>query len=704
LPPLTSLLLARPLSRCALGAAAALIAVSAAGEAIATDGIEEIRIQTRRLPDAATLSGFSAIQLDASQISGAAASLDDALRRVPGFGLFRRQTSRASHPTTQGVSLRGLGPNGVGRTLVLLDGVPINDPFGGWVEWVHLPPASVSQATIVRGGGAGPWGNSALAGVVRLDSAPLDPGRITADLRGGSRGSFSGYTQVATGDDATSANLSAHFARTDGYFLLGPAQRGTADRKAARKSFGSRVSLQHETPRGTIWSANLGAAADRFTNGSDVAGADTETYDLSLSAVNASPGDGPAWESHLYVRHKNFENVFGAFDGTRSTVRPVLDQFDVPATVFGANALLRWSDVTAWSIEAGADVRFADGETNERFRNLGNGFTRERKAGGEQVIAGAFVEGNLQASSRTVFSAGVRADYWRQSEGVRRESDLQSSAILVDRQFPSRNGISVNGRAALSTAVTSSMTLRAAAYSGFRVPTLNELYRPFRVGNDITEANGTLQVERLAGAEAGLQWQTEIASAQVTVFRNDLFDPVVNATITNTPGFNAEFGVFIPGGGSLRQRRNVDRVRTWGVEADFAAQLSEILTLNGGYLFTSPKVARSTISPVLEGNRLAQVAKHQATLGLSVAPNSRLRFGADILGSTRQFEDDLNQRVLDGAVTVDAHIAYELMPSVEVYGAAENIFDERVEAGRSANGLVTLGPPMFLWLGVRLAY
>ncbi len=704
LSPPTSQFLPRSPGSIAVAVLSALLACSHASWAEDGGDIEEILVETRRLPDAPTLAVFSSMTIGGDQITGAPSNLDDVLRRVPGFGLFRRQTSRASHPTTQGVSLRGLGPNGAGRTLVLLDGVPLNDPFGGWVEWVHLPPASIAQATVVRGGGAGPWGNSALAGVVRLDSGGNETGGVTADARGGSRESFSGYASAALGAQPTAFRVSAHFSDSDGYFLLSPEQRGLADRRAARRSYGARASLQHEAPNGTIWSAVFGAAADRFTNGSDVAGADTETYDAALSAVNQTPSSGPAWESHVYLRRKNFESVFGAFDDARETVRPVLDQFDVPATALGANAVLRWSDVPNWTIEGGADVRFADGETNERFRNLGAGFTRQRHAGGEQVIAGAFVEGYWQATPKTALSIGARADHWRQSGGVRREQDLQSNAILVDTRFPSRSGVSVNGRAALSTQVTSSLGMRAAAYSGFRVPTLNELYRPFRVGNDITEANAALKTERLAGAEVGVQWQDDVGSVQLTLFRNDLFDPIANTTVTTTPGFNVEFGVFIPPGGSLRQRRNLDRVRTWGVEADATADLSDIFSVRAGYLFTDPKVKRSSVSPVLEGNRLAQVAKHQASVGVSMKPVPKFTLDVDLIGSTRQFEDDLNQRVLSGAVTMDIHAAYALTPSVEFYAAAENLFDTRVEAGRSANGLVTLGPPVFLWLGLRLAY
>lgn len=666
--------------------------------------VEEISVTSHRLSESLSTSIYSVASVGREQLDGPALGLDDALRRVPGFGLFRRQASRAAHPTTQGVSLRGLGPNGAGRTLVLLDGVPQNDPFGGWVEWVHLQPAALEQATIVRGGGAGPWGNSALAGVVQLDSRSLNDQTFSGDIRFGSKESFAANAQVSFQSGAGHFSAGAHATDTQGYFLVGSSGRGTADKPTARDSEGVRVNWRTQSENGTVWSVAASAGFDNFLNGADEAEVETDTYALSLSAVNESIGGGPAWEAHTYFRHKDFKSVFAAFDATRSTSRPVLDQFDVPATGLGANAVLRWSDVNKWTIESGADVRFADGETNENFRNLGQGFSRQRKAGGQQFIAGAFVEGHREVAQSTLATLGVRADYWRQSSGLRQERDLADGRILVDRRFDSRDGVSVNGRAGVKTDMSSNIEVRTAVYSGFRVPTLNELYRPFRVGNDITEANQDLVNERLVGAEIAAKWQTKTTSAEITVFRNDLIDPVLNTTITTTPGFNAAFGVFIPGGGSLRQRRNIDRVETWGLEAGAIIQLSEQIGVRASYLYTDPEIKRSSVSPALEGNRLAQVAKHQGNLGFTVQPSARLRLTTDVLFSSDQFEDDLNTRVLEGGVTVDAYAGYKVSDHVELYAAVENLFDNRVEAGVSATGLVTLGPPMFLWAGLRLNY
>lgn len=669
-----------------------------------SQSVDEILVTSKRLPDSLSSDVYSAQELPDTVLDGPSFGLDAALRRVPGFGLFRRQASRAAHPTTQGVSLRGLGPNGAGRTLVLLDGVPLNDPFGGWVEWVHLPPSAIQNATIVRGGGSGTWGNAALAGVVRLDSRVLSDENLSAEIRYGSKDTIAGSALFDA--EAAGGHLSGvvHFSNSEGFFLVGPDQRGVADIPAARNNEGLRLSWRKETDSGTVWSISADAASDTFVNGSSEAGAETDTYGLSLSAVNPGLGSGPAWETHFYARHKDFESVFAAFDGNRSSARPVLDQFDVPALGLGANFLLRWSDVNDWIIESGADLRFSDGETNESFRNFGAGFTRQRTAGGQQLVAGVFAEGHRQISNRTLITLGVRADYWSQTNGIRREIDLADDSVLVDRSFAGRDGVTVNGRAGFRTQISDTTDIRSTVYTGFRVPTLNELYRPFRVGNDITEANEALLNERMVGAEAAVIWSLGNASAQATVFRNDLLDPVLNTTITTTPGFNAEFGVFIPGGGSLRQRRNVDRVETWGVEIDASLQIGERFQARGSYLYTDPKIAKSLVAPELKGNRLAQVAKHQATVGLQFTPTGRLRITADLLLSSDQFEDDLNSRVLKGAATVDVYAGYKLNEVIEVYIAAKNLFDERIEAGRTAAGLVTRGPPMFLWTGLRLKY
>src|SRR6202041_1344936 len=130
-------------------------------------------------------AAFSTVTLSSNQLSQDD-RLDDALEQGPGLSLFRRSGSENANATTQGVSLREIAPSGAGRALVLLDGVPMNDPFGNWVIWGALPYEDIGGAQIVRGAGAGPYGSGALTGTINLFERDNTDGVAIADASGGS--------------------------------------------------------------------------------------------------------------------------------------------------------------------------------------------------------------------------------------------------------------------------------------------------------------------------------------------------------------------------------------------------------------------------------------------------------------------------------------------------------------------------------------
>ena len=111
---------------------------------------------------------------------------DDLVRTGPWASTFRRSSSAIADPTSQGLSLRGVGSSAVSRALVLRDGVPENDPFGGWMYWRGVSPLDLQRIEIAPGGAAAPFGNVALGGVVRLVSRPIEPRRLQALIAGGS--------------------------------------------------------------------------------------------------------------------------------------------------------------------------------------------------------------------------------------------------------------------------------------------------------------------------------------------------------------------------------------------------------------------------------------------------------------------------------------------------------------------------------------
>src|SRR5689334_3838220 len=187
----------------------------------------ETVVVTASPPDPVGNDAFSVTRLTADDLNHAT-ELDAALEQVPGLSLFRRDSSLSANPTTQGVSLRSIAGSGAGRALVTLDGVPQNDPFGGWVIWSSLPAEDIQGAEIVRGAGAGPYGAGALTGVVQLFER--GGAGLVADAHGGdhgqARGSAAGGVQVGTN---TTLSGSAMYQVTDGWVPVSDAQRGAAD-------------------------------------------------------------------------------------------------------------------------------------------------------------------------------------------------------------------------------------------------------------------------------------------------------------------------------------------------------------------------------------------------------------------------------------------------------------------------------------------
>ena len=666
--------------------------------------IEEILVTKKTVNRYVLNKSYASFSLGSDEINGAALSVDAILKKVPGFSLFRRQASRAAHPTTQGASLRGLGPNGAGRVLVLHDGIPLNDPFGGWVDWGSLSPYLLDNIVVTRGGGAGLWGSSALTGVINISSKVKSKRSSIADFRYGSASTYSVNGLVTYGAKNWSMSSTVFANDTAGYFLLSPKDRGAADKPLAREFLGGSVSFNYKASSGLILSTKGSLSFDSFINGADQAKVNSESYTLSVRAYNQSTDGSLEWEVNIFSRVKEFKNIFVKFDAEREVSTPVLNQFDVPAYGLGGNLILRWKKDDYYTLETGVDVKLSDGETNELFRNLGSGFTRRRVAGGEQLTAGAFLEANFAITSNTGLNIGGRVDYWRQGAGQRNEFDIVLDRNLVDKRFSNRGGFSVNGRVGLKKDLSPISAVEMSAYSAYRVPTLNELYRPFRVGNDITEANPALENERLMGLEASSIYSSNSISINTTVFYNIISDPVLNVTLTNASGFNREFGVFIPKGGSLRQRRNIQGVSAWGFEVDSSYFISESVSVGFSYLHTNPKLRRDAKFPKLSEKILAQVAKHQGMASYRKRFDKGSRLELTMFFSSSQFEDDLNTRVLNSNMTFDSYLEHPYSDNVDIYFSAQNIFNNRAEAGKRADGLVSLGAPRFLWVGMKVHY
>jgi len=667
--------------------------------------LTEVIVTGARLPPAAGEAAFAVIRLDDRDLNRGQ-RLDEALASVPAVSLFRRTTSLSANPTTQGISLRAIAPSGAGRTLVTLDGVPLNDPFGGWVIWSQAATESLAGLDIVRGSGAGPYGAGALTGVIALrerDSGSVLDASVAE--RGGGR--LAGAGAVDLGPVHLVA--SGLYETSDGYTPVRGADAGAADTPMDLEV--KSAALRADVPIGPAV-VSLRASAFEEDRGSGLAGTRATASGNSLSATAAlrPTDDRLGWRLQVWRRESDLANTSASVGADRSSTTPANDQYETPATGWGLNAALRRSTLAAFGgrleWEVGADARFTEGETHERFSNpTGAGFTKHRVAGGETAVAGVYAEGSW-TDGLWLVAGGLRWDRWENSAGRRIETNLADGAVLLSESDPNRSGNLVSARLGvrrdMSAILGAGQALRAAAYTGFRPATLNELHRPFRVGNDLTEANAALRPEQLSGVEAGWSRTGDRAALGATVFWNRIEDAIVNVTIGEGPGTFPRAG-FVPAGGVLRQRQNAGVIEATGVEIDGRFTVSDSLTLHGALSATDARVDGGASAPQLTGLRPAQAPIWSAVAGADWRPTDRLTLAADVRWESRRFDDDLNSRVLDAAVTADVRAEWAVSPATTLWVAADNLFDAEVEVSETGGGVAGFGPPRTLSIGVRLS-
>jgi vitamin B12 transporter len=410
-------------------------------------------------------------------------------------------------------------------------------------------------------------------------------------------------------------------------------------------------------------------------------------------------GGAQGWsvDAALWWKQRQFAAVAAAAAPGRASASLTLDQFDVPGEGWGGRIELRPPAFGAFTARVGAEARISSGETNELFRNLGAGFTRRRLAGGDAQILGGFGEIAWELSDTALLSLGGRLDHWYLSSGVRQEFDRTTGLTLLDRQFVPRAQTLGTARAGGTWRLTPAIALRGAAYLGWRPPTLNELYRPFRVGNDVTEANNALAPERLSGIDVGFDYAPlESSTLHITLFANWLRGAVANVTVANGPGTFPDAG-FIPAGGSFRQRRNLAQVRSTGAEVRAVTKLPLGLRAELGYTFARAIVSDAGAIIALQNKRLAQSPLHQARAQLSWNDTAeRLSINAQLKHTGAAFEDDVNSRALGAVTTIDLTARWRIFDSTHLQIGLENATNVEIQSAISADGIISRANPRSL--------
>lgn len=592
--------------------------------------------------------------------------LDDVLKVVPGFSLFRRTTSRSANPTTQGAGLRGLSASGASRALVLADGEVLNDPFGGWVYWDRVPATAIDRVEVVRGGASDLYGADALVGVVQVvtrnptspslraeaSAAMRDSGRLSL-FGGGARG---GWSTSAAGELAT----------TDGYILVGEDDRGAVDTPAGGEYGVVRADVGYRT--GPAFAARLGGDLfdERRENGTPL---QTNSTDLrQLRAAMEGLVGGTSWRLTGQVGEQTYRQVFSSIAGNRASETLTVQQ-RVPASQHSVGITVQ-SRLAGLDLLAGADTRDVAATNIERAFFPDGRLRATTSTPGFQRTSGMFLQGTFAPAAGVTVSVGARGDV---RQGDRDEGYFDGDSAL-------------SPRAAVTWALQPSVVVRGSLGWSFRAPTLNERYRGFRAGNVVTQPNPLLVPEDLRSIEGGLAWLPSKGALRVTVFRNDLDDAVTNVTIATTPDL------------ITRRRQNVGGIDAWGSEVEGEWRLAPRATVTGALALTR---SRFVGYAPLEGLNVPQVPRWQGNLGVRGAGPLGLALAAQLRAFGEQYDDDRNTLVLGSGAVVDLSVLRAAGRRTTVFVNLENLLDDQYEVGRSP--VPTFGQPFTLHAGVRVA-
>ena len=618
----------------------------------------------------------------------AALTVDDALRQLPSFSLFRRTSSLVAHPSTEGVSLRGVGASGASRTLVLLDGVPHNDAFGNWVYWSKIPKSEIERIEVAEGGVSSLYGSSAMAGVINIITRKPEADLLILDGQAGMRGTGDLDVHASRNAGPFALGIGGRVFRTGGYTLVREEQRGPVDINAESRSEVLTWRADYDPAPGITLFHNGRLFGENRNNGTPLQ--KNSTHEVYLGGgLRARKQGGSDWQMNVFSHLQSFESSFSSVSLDRSTESLALLQ-NVPSKDLGANVLWtrRLTHSHEWSV--GADTRWITANNDEDVFVPTGQHVRSRFIAGSQIGAGFFLQDFYTPTSRLVVNLGGRFDLWRNFAGSRTEVVI-ATGVATPAVFPRASETTVSPRLGALYRLTGSLSLRSAFYQGFRAPTLNELYRPFRVGNVQTNENPTLGPERLTGGEAGfnysawgkLFWRT-------TGFWNWLKDPISNVTLSGSPAL------------IIRQRQNLGRLRVRGIESGIEYHPGPRWSLAGAYMFDEAIVKEFTAQPEIEGRLIPQVPRHRASLTVGNDSPRLLNTSLQVRYESLRFDDDLNQTKLPGFWVVDVSGFRPLPRFGEVYFGFQNILNRDYSV--QASPVPLRGLPFLVTAGLRFSF
>ena len=616
-----------------------------------------------------------------------ARSLDEVLRVVPSIDL-PSMTSYELFPNSNTVSMRGLGGN---RALVLLDGVPLTDPFFGFVQWNFIPLADVDHVEVVRGGGAALWGNSAMGGVIGVQTKVPDQQRFVLDAAGGSYGTVraNGYAAFKVSDHFQ-FDVDAETLKTDGYDATAPAFRVPLTVPDRFKAQNLQTDLQFEldpTLTATLRAGYHDANQTLHTPVNQNRQVETNLSGDVVKELGGSTLTATAFHIESRFKSANSDTPPGA---TAGVVEYVQNFHITPATSDGGSLVwAKTSDGWLRLVEAGGDYQQLHGSDAGYIYNATPILLRTDPASGSQRFAGVFAQAEAAPIDALQVLASARYQYFQNYDGF-------NGAPGGGGAQPSNSTSRIDPRVSVRYNVTHIFALRAAAYEAFHAPTLNSLYRAYSNRFGIFESNASLRPETLTGGEAGFDITLPGLRAQVTYYDND-----INNLLTTRPLLPAELP---PGFTRGTLNINAGSARAQGAEAEIDWKITQRLSATFAYTYADSIVTSNAPDPTSVGNQLGGVPIHSGSAQLAYTGEAGWNVSGRLLWRDAFYSDNDHKLPIQSQTTVDLNAAYPIGRHFEPYVQIQNLFGEQHIADNAGNSSPQLETPFTVLVGLRVKF
>ena len=603
------------------------------------------------------------------------ANVDDLLRTIPGVHMSLISSSGAT-PNIQRVSMHGLGGT---RALVLLDGIPLHDPYSGTVQWQKVPLQSLRQIEVVRGGNASLFGNFALGGTINLLTRRVEDNHIAMDAAYGTSSTLrTGLSADQILTPRLKIRLTHSNATSDGYYRVpnpGPVDIRTPTDHATTTGRADYDFSDHTRLflRGSV-------ARIDISQGTPLTSSNRDVLDAS-AGFQRGLGTSGLLTTNVFYQRQSERTIASSILGARAS--EVLSQDAVvPSRVAGAS--VEWSAQRAGVIpflSLGMDLQQVEAEEDRLSYARSGALTQRVQIGGRQRFAAVFAQASWRPLQKLEVLAGARLDHFKNENG--REAIVGG----VVTRYPAATSTQLDPRISVRYALGTRSSLRGSVYRAFSAPTLRDLYRTNQTGTTLILGNPNLQPETLLGAEAGVEWANAIMHVELNVYRSEIDGLASRAQAPGQPS-------------NVFRNVNLGKSRSQGVEVLLDTRIHRKWSVNASYTYADARVIEDP-NPALVGNLIPEVAPHIGILGIRYRGDDGTSI--DLRGRvlSRSYGEAENVTPSPAHRVVDVSVSRPVRSWLDAYAVLENIFDEHYYQVLTPAALRT-GQPRSVSAGLRI--